>query len=57
MLERLTGVDDVVVNPQLLTDSSGVDETFGTASAFPTHEPEGQAFDMPAGFNQKRCRQ
>ena len=52
-LKGLAGVHHVVRDSQLFTDAGGIHQAFGTTGALATHQPEGEALHVPAGFDQK----
>lgn len=57
LLERLPRVYHVVGNAQLFTDAGRIHQPLRTTAPFPAHQPERQAFHLPARFHQQSCRQ
>ena len=42
---------------ELLADSGCIDEAFGAAGAFATHQPKREALDLPTRLHQEGCGQ
>ena len=57
LLKRLSGVHNVMLNPELLADSGRVHKALSATGALSAHEPQGQALHMPSGFHQQCRRQ
>jgi len=57
LLEGLPGVHNVVGNAQLFTDAGRIHESLRATGPFPAHQPERQAFHLPARFHQQCCCQ
>ena len=57
LLERFARVHHVVGNAQLFTDAGRIHQPLGATGSFPAHQPERQAFHLPARLHQQCRRQ
>ena len=57
LLERLPCVHHVMGNAELLTDAGCIHKPLGATGPFPAHQPERQAFHLPARLHQQCRRQ
>ena len=53
LFEMFAEVHHVVGHAKLLADSGCIHQAFSAASPLPTHQPEGQAFHLPARLHQQ----
>ena len=57
LLEGVSRVHHVMGDAELLADSGCIDEAFGAAGAFATHQPKREALDLPTRLHQEGCGQ
>ena len=45
----------MVWDAQLLADSRGIHQAFRATGPFPTHQPQGETFHLPARLDKQSC--